>query len=78
MNPKLDQLPVKLCLEHCTTGKEASNSVASTDVPVPASVAFLTVQPAAAVEIVNSWSPSQLHARNNTPPPLALSQRLRI
>ena len=78
MNLKQNQLPVKVCLEHCTKGKDASSSVASTDAPAPASVAFLTVQPAVAVEIANSWSSPQLQARNNTPPPLVLSQRLRI
>lgn len=74
----VDQVDVKLCLEHCTKGKEASSSVAGTDAPAPASVAFLTVQSVAAVEIANSWSPPQLQSRNNSPPPLVLSQRLRI
>jgi len=72
------QVDAKLCLEHCTQGKEASNSVASADAPVPASVAFLTVRPAVAVEMASSGSPFRLHARNNSPPPLLLSQRLRI
>ena len=74
----MDQIEVKLCLEHCTQGNEASNSVASTDAPAPASVAFLTVQSVATVEIANSWSPPQLQSRINSPPPLVLSQRLRI
>ena len=67
-----------LCLEHCTKGKEASSSAASTDVPAPVSIAFLVVQPVASAEIANSWSPPQLQSRNNSPPPLLLSQRLRI
>jgi hypothetical protein len=78
MAPKSTPQGSALCLEHCTKGKEASNSVAATDAPAPASFAFLTVQPAASAAIANSWSPPQLQSRNNSPPPLVLSQRLRI
>jgi hypothetical protein len=41
-------------------------------------VAALAVEPAAFAQIANSWSPPQLQSRNNSPPPLILSQRLRI
>jgi hypothetical protein len=76
--PDSDQQQAGLCLEHCTKGKQANSSVASTDAPAPASVAFFTVQHSIAVAIANSWSPPQLQSRNNSPPPLVLSQRLRI
>jgi len=76
--PNSDQRQAGLCLEHCTKGKEVSSSAASADAPVPASVASFTVQPSMAVAIANSWTPPQLQSRNNSPPPLVLSQRLRI
>jgi hypothetical protein len=41
-------------------------------------VAFLTVRPSVAVDIANSWSSPQLQSRNNSPPVLSLSSRLRI
>jgi hypothetical protein len=67
-----------LCLEHCTRGKEVTGSVATTDAPATVPVAALAVEPAAFVQIVNSWSSPQLQHRNNSPPPLLLSSRLRI
>jgi hypothetical protein len=67
-----------LCLEHCTKGKEVTGSLAATDAPAPMSVAALAVEPAAFAQIANSWSPPQLQSRNNSPPPLLLSSRLRI
>ena len=67
-----------LCLEHCTKGKEVTGSPATTDAPTPMSVAALAIEPAAFAQIANSWSPPQLQSRNNSPPPLLLSSRLRI
>jgi len=67
----------RLCLEHCTQGKEVTGSVAATDAPAMSTDA-LAVEPAAFAQIVNSWSPPQLQYRNNSPPPLLLSSRLRI
>jgi len=66
-----------LCLDHCTQGKEVTGTLATTDAPA-ISVAALSIEPAASVQIVNSWSPPQLQFRNNSPPPLLLSSRLRI
>ena len=78
--PKSTPQGSALCLEHCTKGKEASNTSASagTDAPAPMSVAFLTVRPSPAQDVANSWAPAQLQSRNNSPPVLALSSRLRI
>jgi hypothetical protein len=67
-----------LCLEHCTKGKEASNASISTDAPTLPVAAFLTVPAFARPAIANSWSPPQLQSRNNSPPILVLSSRLRI
>ena len=67
-----------LCLEHCTKGKEVTGSLVAPDAPVPMSVAGLAIEPAALTEIANSWTPPQLQSRNNSPPPLLLSSRLRI
>ena len=78
MAPKSVPQGAGLCLEHCTKGKEATGSIASTDAPAPMFVAFLTAQPFALPEIENSGSSAQLQFRNNSPPPLVLSQRLRI
>jgi len=80
MAPKSTPQGSTLCLEHCTKGKEASNASAGTvaDAPAQMSVAFLTVRPAVAVDIANSWSSPQLQSRNNSPPVLSLSSRLRI
>lgn len=66
------------CLEHCTKGKEVTGSLVTTDAPAPMPVAALAVEPAAFAQIANSWSPPQLQSRNNSPPPLLLSSRLRI
>ena len=80
MAPKSAPQGSTLCLAHCTKGKEASNTNAGTvaDASAPMSVAFLTVRPAVAVDIANSWSSPQLQSRNNSPPVLSLSSRLRI
>lgn len=67
-----------LCLEHCTKGKEASNAFVNSDAPTPTVAAFLTVPAFAPPAIANSWSPPQLQSRNNSPPILVLSSRLRI
>jgi hypothetical protein len=80
MAPKSAAQGSTLCLEHCTKGKEASNASAGTvtDAPASMAVAFLTVRPFATVDIANSWSSPQLQSRNNSPPVLSLSSRLRI
>jgi hypothetical protein len=80
MAPKSTPQGSALCLEHCTKGKEASNASAGTvaDAPAPMAVAFLTVRPSVTVDIANSWSSPQLQSRNNSPPVLSLSSRLRI
>jgi hypothetical protein len=80
MAPKSTPQGSALCLEHCTKGKEASNATAGTvaDAAAPMSVAFLNVRPAIDVDIANSWSSPQRQSRNNSPPVLSLSSRLRI
>jgi hypothetical protein len=78
MAPKSTPQGSALCLEHCTKGKDASYTSVNLEAPAPMSVAFLTAVPFESPEIANSWSPPQLESRNNSPPILALSSRLRI
>jgi hypothetical protein len=80
MAPKSTPQGSTLCLEHCTKGKEASNASAGTvtDAPAPMAVAFLTLRPAVPADIANSGSSPRLQSRNNSPPVLSLSSRLRI
>jgi hypothetical protein len=80
MAPKSTPQGSALCLEHCTKGKEASNASAGTvaDATAPMAVAFLTVRASVSAGIANSWSSPQLQSRNNSPPALSVSSRLRI
>ena len=74
----MDQAAATLCLKHCSQGSDASNTMASVDVPAPVLLAFLLVESAPEKAFVISWAPSPPAAHNNSPPPLLLSQRLRI
>jgi hypothetical protein len=67
-----------LCLQHCNQGDEASNTASSIDVPGPASTAFLIVEPASIDAPIVSRTSIRLAAHSTSPPPLSLSQRLRI
>lgn len=74
-----DSAPAQLCIEHCSQGKDASNSMPAGDVPAPAAIAFLTVPPLLATAGGLGRSSSAAPAsRSHSPPPLTLSQRLRI
>ena len=74
-----DKAPINLCLEHCSQGKHASNTVHAGDVPAPAAVAFLTVPTLLVLPAGRGRSFAAAPAlRSHSPPPLTLSQRLRI
>ena len=67
-----------MCLQHCTQGHDANNTVPATDVPGPAASAFLVVALAPAEGAGSNSMAARPTARSTSPPPLLLSQRLRI
>ena len=74
-----DKVPINLCLEHCSQGKDVSNTVQAGDVPAPVAVAFLTVPTLPVLPAGRGGSFAAAPAlRSHSPPPLTLSQRLRI
>jgi hypothetical protein len=74
-----DSAPATLCIEHCTQGKDATNALPAGDVPTPAAIAFLTVPSLPASPTGTGRASSTAPAsRSHSPPPLTLSQRLRI
>jgi hypothetical protein len=74
-----DKAPINLCLEHCSQGKDVSNTVQSGDAPAPVAIAFLTVPTLVLSPAGRSGSSAAAPAlRSHSPPPLILSQRLRI
>ena len=75
----MDQAAAALCLKHCSQGNDATNTAFAVDVPAPALIGFLVVESAPAeASAVRSWAAPRPAAHNNSPPPLLLSQRLRI
>jgi hypothetical protein len=67
-----------LCIAHCGQGDETTGSTASLDAPTPALCGFIVVAPAgerAGAFVLATLRPA---ARSTSPPPLLLSQRLRI
>ena len=67
-----------LCLQHCTQGDDANSTVPAVDVPGPALRGFLCVALAPAAGTVTHRVAARPVARSTSPPPLLLSQRLRI
>jgi len=74
----MDKAGAALCLKHCGQGNDANNTAASVDVPSPALTAFLVVEPATMEACAISRARSRPAAHGTSPPPLLLSQRLRI
>ena len=74
----MDQAAAALCLKHCSQGNDATNTALSVDVPAPALIAFLVVESALTEASVIYWAAPRPAAHSNSPPPLLLSQRLRI
>lgn len=67
-----------LCLQHCTQGHDANSTVPAMDVPGPVTSGYILVelsQPSNAISLRVAARPI---ARSTSPPPLLLSQRLRI
>lgn len=74
----VNKAPALLCLQHCNQGDEASNTSSSADVPGPVSIAFLVVEAAAMDAPIVSRASTRFTVHGTSPPPLSLSQRLRI
>lgn len=66
-----------MCLQHCTQGDDANSTVPAIDVPGPAASGFLVVA-LAPVGAAYDRVAARPTARSTSPPPLLLSQRLRI
>jgi len=73
-----DDADVALCAQHCGQGHDANTTYGTSDVPVPALLRFLSVEPAPMPVTASMLAATRPGARNNSPPPLLLSQRLRI
>jgi hypothetical protein len=67
-----------LCLQHCAQGHEASNTVGAADFPAAALGRYVIVAPASMDFTASSRAAARPAARSTSPPPLLLSQRLRI
>jgi hypothetical protein len=74
----IDNAKAALCPKHCSQGNEASNTASSADFPSLPLAAFVVVDPAPAKTPAVSRVLSRLAAHGTSPPPLLLSQRLRI
>lgn len=75
---KLPAGPSALCLEHCTSGQQLLDSQPTLD-PLHFAPLTLTWVAAIAGELPAGAAPAASHlARSTSPPPLVLSQRLRI
>ena len=74
----IDKAEAALCPKHCSQGNEASNTAPTADFPSLALTAFLIVEPASVEPPDVSRALSHPAAHGASPPPLLLSQRLRI
>lgn len=67
-----------MCLQHCTQGDDANSTAPALDVPAPAASGFLTVSLAPGSNVASIRLATRPTPRSTSPPPLLLSQRLRI
>jgi hypothetical protein len=73
-----DTAETALCVQHCGQGKDANTTLGTADVPAPALHRCLTVEPAPMPVTTSTLAATRPAARSTSPPPLLLSQRLRI
>jgi hypothetical protein len=73
-----DKSAAALCLKHCNQGEDLNGSAAVADVPAVTDGAFLVVAPVATHVGSASVATHSLAISGAAPPPLLLSQRLRI
>jgi hypothetical protein len=73
-----DPTDAALCVRHCGQGHDANTTLGTVDVPAPALHRCLTVEPAPIQMTASTLAATRPAARSTSPPPLLLSQRLRI
>jgi hypothetical protein len=73
-----DNADAALCVQHCGQGHDANSTLGTADVPAPALHLFLTVDLAPVPVTASTLAATRPAARSTSPPPLLLSQRLRI
>ena len=74
----MEKAAAELCLKHCVQGTDSNNTASTADVPLLAPTTFLVVEPSATQVPARSAASLALAAHDASPPPLLLSQRLRI
>ncbi len=74
----MDQADAAVCLHHCSQGHDANSTGNAADVPGPVLMACLTVAAAPPRLTSSRRAATPINARTTSPPPLLLSQRLRI
>jgi hypothetical protein len=73
-----DSADAALCVQHCGQGHDANTTLGTADVPAPALHLYLTIEPAPMQVTASTLAATRPAARSTSPPPLLLSQRLRI
>lgn len=73
-----DDADAALCAQHCGQGQDANTTFGTSDIPAPALHLFLTVEAAPTPVTATTLAATRPSARSTSPPPLLLSQRLRI
>jgi hypothetical protein len=73
-----DDADAALCVQHCGQGHDANSTLGTADVPTPALHICLTLEPAPIAVTASTLAATRPAARSTSPPPLLLSQRLRI
>ena len=67
-----------LCIQHCGRGHDANSTLSTADFPALVLTAYLTVEHAGIPVTAATLAATRPAARSTSPPPLLLSQRLRI
>ena len=73
-----DNVDAALCAQHCGQGHDANSTLGTADVPAPALTRCLTVEPTPMQVTASTLAGTCPPTRSTSPPPLLLSQRLRI
>ncbi len=73
-----DKAVAGLCAQHCGQGHDANTTFGANDVPQVSLNAFLTVETVPTAVTASTLAATRPAARSTSPPPLRLSQRLRL